>query len=85
MNKNKKRLIIVAISTLLLLVSIISVFAAYTYNKKVSVDSEVGIIPVKSQCFYDYSKGTTLTSSDDNYGKDLKMRTDTVVVVDNVE
>lgn len=80
----KKRIIIMSIISLILVLSIATVYAAYTYVRKIKVTNEVGVINVSSQCFYDYSKSTSLTEDNENYYKALKLRNDTVAVIDNI-
>lgn len=82
--KNRKILIVV-ISTLLL-VTIVGgiVYAAYTFNRKIDVDSTVGIIEIDSKNFRNYAAQNNYQPSDANYRKQSKLRKDTVLVLDGI-
>ncbi len=82
MNKKKIRIMIVTISSLLLMMLITTVFAAYTYVKDIEAQNKVGVIDIDSKSFYNYAAANSLNPTDANYKRQSKLRKDTVAVLD---
>ncbi len=82
--KKKIRILIVAMSSLLLTMLIATVFAAYTYVKDITLSNKVGVIDIDSKSYYNYAADNTLDEDDDNYKKQSKLRKDTVAVLDGI-
>ncbi|MGM9972180.1 MAG: hypothetical protein ACI35W_07205 [Anaeroplasmataceae bacterium] len=82
MLKNKKSIksIIVISMILLLLVSTSIAFAAYTFNRNIDVDTEVGNIASIEKYYVNYAKNPASTDGDAS-----KLRTDTVAVIDGIK
>ena len=87
----KRRILIMSILSLILVLSVATIFAAYTYVKKITVNNKVGVIDIDSKSFYNYSKYSNDSSASNyldpstaNYDRLIKMRKDTVAVFDNI-
>lgn len=80
----KRKIIIVGITTLLLSMIAIVIYAAYTYNKDVEIDSTVGVIEADSKYFFNYSAENNLPVTNANYRRQSKLRKDTVLVIDGI-
>ncbi|MCR5349881.1 MAG: hypothetical protein K6E20_02710 [Acholeplasmatales bacterium] len=76
--KKKIRILIVAISSLLLTMLIATVFAAYTYVKDITLSNKVGVIDIDSKSYYNYAAST------ESGERQAKLRKDTVAVLDGI-
>lgn len=80
----KKIITLISISILSCILVIGIVFGAYTFTKNILISNDVGQITINSKEFYKYNKEHSLTTSDANYKKAEKLRTDTVLTVDGI-
>lgn len=82
--KRIKLKLIWLVGLLVLLSSIGIVFAAFMFNQVVNVDAEIGNIKIDSKKYVLYNEPTTLDISNPNYKKSLKLRKDTVLVIESL-
>lgn len=82
--KRLKVNIIYLIGLLVLISSIGVVFAAFMFNQVVNVNGEIGGIEIESKKFLDYSLYETVSSSDENLNRKIRLRKDTVAILDDI-
>lgn len=82
--KRLKVNIIYLIGLLVLISSIGVVFAAFMFNQVVNVNGEIGGIKIDSKKYVLYNEPTNLDVSSPNYKRALKLRKDTVLVIESL-
>lgn len=82
--KQIKYKLIWLIGLLVLISSMGIVFAAFMFNQVVNVDTEIGSIKIDSKKYVLYNDETSLDVSNPNYKRSLKLRKDTVLVIESL-
>ena len=76
--------IIYLIGLLVLITCIGVVFAAFMFNQVVNMNATIGGIEIESKQYLDYSKYSSVSSTDENYNRKIRLRKDTVAIIDDV-
>lgn len=82
--KKLKVNIIYLIGLLVLSLSIGLVFGAFVFNQVVNMDADLGGISIESKNYIDYSLYDYVSSSDENYNRKMRLRKDTVAILDDI-